>query len=106
MIALPEHAGHCDRCDDSQPGCEVGQSVVGDVGKTRRGRMTKAGVDESFHNSDVPDEYQHGRCKPGEAGTNDGGLTPARWCPPQQDGDKRERAEGGRGAAQMPSRVS
>ena len=73
MTASPEHAGHRDRRDDGQPGCEVGQSMVGDIGKTLRRRTTEAGVDESVHNSDVPDEHQHGRSKPREAGTRTSG---------------------------------
>jgi hypothetical protein len=38
--------------------------MIGDVRKTLRGRMAKAGVHEVVDNADVTDEDQHRRGKP------------------------------------------
>ncbi len=49
--------------------------MVGDVRETLGGRMTKAGVDEVVNHADVPDENQHRRGKPCQAGDEDVCLT-------------------------------
>jgi len=106
MATSPEDTRHPDRSDHGQPGCEIGQSMIGDVRKPLRGRMTKAGVHEVVNNADVTDENQHGRGKPRQAGDEDVRLTPSCRSRPQQDDHSCKGCEWRCCTAQMPSGVS
>ena len=80
--------------------------MIGDVRKTLRGRMAKAGVHEVVNNADVTDENQHRRGKPCQARDEDVRLTPSRGSRPQQDDHSCKGGEWRCCAAQMLSRVS
>ena len=68
--------------------------MVGNVRKTLRRRMAKAGIHELVDNADVTHENQHRCPQPRQARDEDVRLTPSCGSSPQQDGHKGEGTEG------------